>query len=270
MSAESVMASMYFHGHSKKWLGVDLDGTLAHYDGWNGIDHIGMPIMNVVLSLRARKEQGWGIAIFTARVSDPSEAIEAESQIWAWLEKHHIDVDGITCVKHKHFVEFWDDRARQVVFNKGVFVQELNHDHIKSPDVGHSDKCVDPRACYEYVPVVNDIDPIDDSRPGKIYRRTGVAEGATVGCSLDTQVGGSHYKDMVIQPAEYCEYNNIPAIESAVIKYVSRHMKKNGVQDLEKAKDLINMIIEMRYEPTGLNHLAARINSKRHNQFEKK
>ena len=53
MSAESVMASMDFHGHSKKWLGVDLDGTLAHYDGWKGIDHIGMPIVDVVLSLRA-------------------------------------------------------------------------------------------------------------------------------------------------------------------------------------------------------------------------
>jgi hypothetical protein len=26
------------------WIGVDLDGTLAHYDGWKGIDHIGEPI----------------------------------------------------------------------------------------------------------------------------------------------------------------------------------------------------------------------------------
>jgi hypothetical protein len=219
-----------------------------------------------------RHKDGWGIAIFTARVSAPHEAERAEKAIWHWLEKYELAnfISGITCIKHKHFVEFWDDRARQVVFNKGLFVQELNHDHIRSPDVSHSDKCVDPRACYEYVPVVNDVDPVDDSRPGKIYRRTGVAEGATVGCSLDTQVGGSHYKDMVIQPAEYCEYNNIPALESAVIKYVSRHQSKNGVQDLEKAKDLINMIIEMRYEPTGLNHLAARINSKRHNKFEGK
>jgi len=28
---------------SKGWVGVDLDGTLAHYDGWKGADHIGEP-----------------------------------------------------------------------------------------------------------------------------------------------------------------------------------------------------------------------------------
>ena len=57
---------------------------------------------------------------------------------------------------------------------------------------------------------------------------------------------------MAIQPAEYCEYNNIPALEAAVIKYVSRHQNKNGVQDLEKARDLINMIIDMRYGCVGI------------------
>ena len=26
------------------WIGVDLDGTLAHYEGWKGIEHIGAPV----------------------------------------------------------------------------------------------------------------------------------------------------------------------------------------------------------------------------------
>ncbi len=26
------------------WIGVDLDGTLAHYEGWNGANHIGEPL----------------------------------------------------------------------------------------------------------------------------------------------------------------------------------------------------------------------------------
>ena len=30
------------HGETGKgWYGFDLDGTLAKYDGWKGIDHIG-------------------------------------------------------------------------------------------------------------------------------------------------------------------------------------------------------------------------------------
>lgn len=252
MSAESVMASMDFHGHSKKWLAVDLDGTLAYYDGWKGIGHIGDPIKSVADALHIRKKSGWGIAIFTARVSDPSEAIEAERQIWAWLAKHHIDVDGITCVKHKHFVEFWDDRAVQVIKNTGEFVINTKgdgshvHEMVLDMSLGGNLE----------IPTQDELDLFNLNQ--------------VPACSLDVQIGGIHYKDMVIQPAEYCEYNNIPALEASVIKYVSRHMNKNGVQDLEKAKDLINMIIEMRYEPTGLNHLATRINSKRHNQFEKK
>lgn len=32
----------------KPWLGVDLDGTLAVYDKWRGIEHIGAPIPAMV------------------------------------------------------------------------------------------------------------------------------------------------------------------------------------------------------------------------------
>lgn len=30
---------------SSGWIGVDLDGTLAHYDSWRGVDHIGAPVI---------------------------------------------------------------------------------------------------------------------------------------------------------------------------------------------------------------------------------
>lgn len=239
--SEALMQKMQHFGHSKKWLAVDLDGTLAHYDGWKGIGNIGDPIKGIAEAIKARREAGWGIAIFTARVSEQHEQEAAEESIWAWLDHHGIEVDGITCIKHKHFIEFWDDRAIQVIKNTGEFVTRVP---VETDTIAGMPKIID------------ELDLFDMN--------------AVPGCSLDVQVGGSHYKDMVIQPAEYCEYNNIPVLEAGVIKYVSRHMNKNGVQDLEKAKDLIDMIIEMRYEPTGLNHLASRINELRHNKFEKK
>ena len=38
------------HGsNEEEWVGFDLDGTLAKYDGWKGIDHIGEPVESVVL-----------------------------------------------------------------------------------------------------------------------------------------------------------------------------------------------------------------------------
>lgn len=39
---------------------------------------------------------------------------------------------------------------------------------------------------------------------------------------LQTQVSGSHYKDLKIQPVEYIHGNGIPFIEGCVIKYVTR------------------------------------------------
>jgi hypothetical protein len=61
---------------------------------------------------------------------------------------------------------------------------------------------------------------------------------------LHTQVGGSHYTDMTIQPIEYILANNIPFPEGNVIKYVSRWRAKGGVKDLEKAKHHLELLIE--------------------------
>ena len=62
--------------------------------------------------------------------------------------------------------------------------------------------------------------------------------------ALGIQVGGSHYKDMGIQPVEYILANNLGFIEGAVIKYVSRWKAKNGVEDLRKARHFLDMLIE--------------------------
>lgn len=62
------------------------------------------------------------------------------------------------------------------------------------------------------------------------------------------QVGGTHYNKMKIQPIEFIYENNIPYMEANVIKYVCRHKSKNGLQDLEKAKHYIDLLIEKEYK----------------------
>ena len=66
--------------------------------------------------------------------------------------------------------------------------------------------------------------------------------------ALDTQIGGSHYKDMAIQPMEFSMANNLDACQHTIIKYVTRFREKGGVQDLEKAKHVIDMLIEFELE----------------------
>lgn len=59
-----------------------------------------------------------------------------------------------------------------------------------------------------------------------------------------TQVGGSHYKDMVIQPFHFVMANNFNAFQFAVVKYASRYLNKNGVQDLKKIMHFCELEIE--------------------------
>ena len=61
------------------------------------------------------------------------------------------------------------------------------------------------------------------------------------------QIGGSHYKDMVIQPSEFINKNKLQFAEGNAIKYICRHASKGEVQDLEKAKHYIDMIIDRDY-----------------------
>ena len=65
---------------------------------------------------------------------------------------------------------------------------------------------------------------------------------------LDHQEGGSHYKKMAIQPIDFIYFNEIPFIEENIIKYILRHKKKNGLEDLKKAKHYLEILIEKEYE----------------------
>lgn len=66
--------------------------------------------------------------------------------------------------------------------------------------------------------------------------------------ATDKQIGGAHYKDMAIEPVTYCELNRLTSLESAVVKYVSRHRNKNGVQDIDKAIHCLELIKQFHYQ----------------------
>ena len=57
------------------------------------------------------------------------------------------------------------------------------------------------------------------------------------------QVGGSHYKSK-IDPDKYIEANNLSFREGNIIKYVTRYRRKNGLEDLLKARHYLDMLIK--------------------------
>ena len=63
--------------------------------------------------------------------------------------------------------------------------------------------------------------------------------------ALSEQIGGSHYKDCPIQPVEFNVRNGLGFVEGSVVQYVTRWRQKGGVQDLEKARHLLALLIEL-------------------------
>ena len=58
------------------------------------------------------------------------------------------------------------------------------------------------------------------------------------------QVGGDHYAVMKIQPIEFILANELGFCEGNVIKYLCRYKRKNGLEDLKKARQYIDFLIE--------------------------
>ena len=73
----------------------------------------------------------------------------------------------------------------------------------------------------------------------------------------DTQVGGSHYMSYKIQPIEYTLANNLNFCQGNVVKYITRYKDKNGAEDLKKAKQYLDKLINI--EETKYNYVDGEI-----------
>lgn len=62
--------------------------------------------------------------------------------------------------------------------------------------------------------------------------------------SRNYQIGGDHYSGQGIQPIDYILANELDFCEGNVVKYVTRWKFKNGVEDLKKARQYLDFLIE--------------------------
>ena len=67
------------------------------------------------------------------------------------------------------------------------------------------------------------------------------------GKATDKQVGGSHYKDCAIQPVDYIVENKLDFLEGNVVKYITRHKTKGGIEDIRKVIHYAELILEKKY-----------------------
>ena len=167
------------HGETGKgWYGFDLDGTLAKYDKWEGIDHIGEPVKPMVDLIKRMHAEGKVVKILTARVSPrantkykvrekcappgyvttadfSSLSVDAKT----WIENMYLGLDTwgarefiidwclknlgflpeITHEKDHLMLELYDDRVKQVVPNEGLLVEDLYRECGEILRKAHSD-----------------------------------------------------------------------------------------------------------------------------------
>lgn len=103
------------------WIGVDLDATLAHYDGWVAPTHIGDPVPLMADRVRKWLAEGKEVRIFTARACKPDGIPPVEE----WCLKHFGVKLRVTNRKDFKMVQLWDDRCVQVVPNTGQTASEF-------------------------------------------------------------------------------------------------------------------------------------------------
>lgn len=110
---------------SAPWIGVDLDGTLAH-DLSNGSENkglgeIGSPIKPMLNRLKKWIAEGKTVKIFTARASSSRQI----AMVKKWLFKHGLPDLEVTNVKDLRMIELWDDRCVQVMTNLGEPIDRM-------------------------------------------------------------------------------------------------------------------------------------------------
>jgi len=112
---------------------VDLDSTLAHYEGWSSPYDIGAPVKPMVDRIKKLIKEGKEVKIFTARVSEEGpyglrprhELDKTRDVIRKWCKAHLGKELDITNKKTFHTVQIIDDRCLQIVPNTGQSVVEF-------------------------------------------------------------------------------------------------------------------------------------------------
>ena len=118
------------------WIGVDLDGTLAQYDEWEGPGHIGEVIEPMAIRVRAWMAAHRRVKIMTARAATEMNI----PPIQEWLIKNEFVWEcgsplEITDKKDYQMIQLWDDRAVEVIHNTGMTAREKIFEQLMDGDL---------------------------------------------------------------------------------------------------------------------------------------
>lgn len=123
-----------------KWIGVDLDGTLAKSVNSIG-GGIGEPVQPMLTRVKQWLSRGQEVRVFTARASDSKQV----TSIRAWLKRHGIEGCGVTNRKDLDMISLYDDKAKRVIKDAGRLCsgcRSQRNSHHSATVALHSDESI--------------------------------------------------------------------------------------------------------------------------------
>ena len=249
---------------NSKWVGFDLDGTLAEYDKWRGIETIGKPIKPMLDLAKELNANGQKIKILTARASDKN----AIPYIKAWLENNGLYDIEVTNEKDSYLIKFYDDKAIQVKYNTGQIVENrLNegvyeyssaqfifNDYItaKLKEFARSVIREEDLVEFEQIPHITVKYGIHDSSPEKTFNLVSPLLYNGIVCTIErTELFEGQDSDAVVLKVE-SEYirklnniitANIPNVTTfpEYIPHITLGYVRKGTGNLYKGKNLLDL-----------------------------
>lgn len=97
------------------WVGVELDGVLAHANEPQSLSGIGSPVSAMINRVRQWQMVGIEVKLFTGRAAEQSQL----TIIGNWLAENNLDL-SVTCKKDFRMSVFYDARSVHVVHNSGM------------------------------------------------------------------------------------------------------------------------------------------------------
>ena len=169
---------------------------------------------------------------------------------------------------NKNYFELVDDNETKPKFKVGDKVKVVDTEQIsqwtKDIEVGYVGVVVDVNVNVEDTPYKVKLDKCyydwwftdncielvrDDNTTNKKYN------------PLVVQQSGNHYKNGKIQPIEYSERNNLSMCQGNIVKYITRHKEKNGIDDLAKVVHYALLEALFVYGEDGTTELRDKVDS---------
>lgn len=110
-----------------RWYGFDVDGTIADNSKHSWV--IDTPIKPMVRLMKKLHRHGCDVRILSGRLgdyaSDQDIPTDVQNHIWRWCDKHLGFRPKLTGRKDSMMEFLYDDRAKQVICNKGIVYEDI-------------------------------------------------------------------------------------------------------------------------------------------------